>query len=126
MDIAAIKPQEALVNINHPATQEPIGVTVSLMSINDERMKIIRRQIQDRRIKLEQKGKSFKAEEIEENGYELAFRAMTGWQWEGETTFNGKKPEFEKAAVVHVFKSLPWFHEQVMDAISDEKRFFAN
>ena len=72
IDLASLTPaSEILINIKHPATGEPIGVTVSIMSIDDERMKPIKRQIQDRKLKLEQRGKNFKAEEIEENGFDI-------------------------------------------------------
>lgn len=124
IDLASLTPaSEILINIKHPATGEPIGVTVSIMSIDDERMKPIKRQIQDRKLKLEQRGKNFKAEEIEENGFDLAFRAMLGWDW-GDNTFEGKKPEFSKAFAYVVFAKLSWFHNQIMEAISEEKSFF--
>lgn len=131
-DFATIKPaSEALVDILHPVTNEPTGMRVSIMSLKDDRMKSLRRQIQDRRLLLERKGKGFKSEDLEENGYEIAFRAMTGWDWgkdaDGEPNlFNGKVPEFSKPVVLEVFKALEWFYEQVMQAADDDKRFFVS
>lgn len=125
MDIAAIKPvSERLIDILHPFSGEKLGVSVSLMSYDDPRMKRVRRSITNRRLHLDARGKHFKAEEIEENNHDLCFNAMTGWNWEGDATFNGKKPEFNKPNVIAVFTELPWFRDQIDEAIADEKAFF--
>lgn len=128
-DLSTIKPAEIMLKIKHPATGRYIGVTVTVMSMFDERLKGVVRQIQDQRLRLEARGKHFKSEDIEDNGTEIAFRAMTGWVWEkdedGEdATFHGKVPEFTKPVVKQVFTELPWFKNQIDVAISEEKDFF--
>ncbi|AHJ10712.1 hypothetical protein P106B_29 [Rhizobium phage vB_RglS_P106B] len=128
-DLSQLKPAEIILKIKHPATGRLTGVTVTIMSMFDERMKSFVRQIQDQRLRLEARGKHFKSEEIEDNGIELAFRAMTDWHWgtdeDGEeATFKGKKPEFDKATVKQVLTELPWFKNQIDVAISEEKDFF--
>ena len=128
-DLATVKPSEVLHKIVHPSTGKYIGVTVTLVSITDERLKPLIRQIQDNRYRLEARGKNFKAEEVENNGLEIATRAMTGWTWEkdedgDEATFHGKKPEFNPATVKAVLTELPWFKSQIDVKISEEKDFF--
>lgn len=130
-DLAKRKTSERIIQIKDPATGVEIGVSVTLMSLDDERMKTLRRQIQDRKNKQEMKGKPLTAEEIEENGYKIAFGAMTAWNWakdpDGEeNTFNGKKPEFTYAVARLVFMELPWFLQQINEAFGDEKGFFAS
>lgn len=125
MDIASIKPvSERLIDILHPQSGDKLGITVSLMSYDDPRMKGIRRKITNRRLHLDARGKHYKAEEIEENNHDLCFTAMIGWDWGEDATFNGKKPEFNKSNVISVFTELPWFREQIDEAIADEKAFF--
>ncbi|WP_128370574.1 hypothetical protein [Mesorhizobium sp. M1A.F.Ca.ET.072.01.1.1] len=136
MDISGIQPGERFIEITHPGNGRNIGVRVSIMSINDERMKPLKKQITNERLRLEARGKNFKADDIEDNANELTFKAMTGWQWykinadgkedeKGEqATFNGKVPDFNRASVISVFTKLPWLRNQIDEAISEEKDFF--
>jgi len=138
MDIASIKPSERMVEIVHPKTEKPIGIRVSVMSMTDERMKKIRRAIQNEKLRLDARGKNFKAEDVEANQNDLLFSAMTGWQWynptgekndkdfdaDADATFHGKKPEFTKQNVIAVLTELEWIADQISAAISDEKAFF--
>lgn len=124
MELSDIKTTERMIEITHPKTGENLGIQVSLMAINDPRMKKIKRKIQDQKLHLEVRGKNFKSEDIEENTYAVVFAAMTGWQWGKDATFKGKKPEFNRANVIEVFNELPWFLGQIDEAIGDEKAFF--
>jgi hypothetical protein len=124
VDLSDLKPVERNIEILHPKTKEPIGVTVSILSINDDRLKNIKRKIQDQRLNLERKGKNFKSSDIEENEIALLFGAMVGWSWEGDACYKGEKPAFNKQNVSEVMTDLTWFKDQVMEEISDEENFF--
>jgi hypothetical protein len=137
MDIAELKPTESILDIVHPSTGERLGITITLLSLDDERMKKVKRQIHDRALNLQKKGKTFKSEEIEDNGNELLFTAMTGWTWGIPTdekgveipdatpaTFRGSVPPFNKPSVYAVFNALPWLRDQVDEKVSDTKSFF--
>lgn len=127
MDLTSLKPSERIIEILHPKDGTPLGIKVSLISMDDEKMMRVRRKIQDERFRQESKGKHMKSEELEDNTELLLFTAMTGWEWYGkDVTFNGKKPEFSRASVSEVFKELPWFKKQVDEAVSDESAFFSN
>lgn len=127
MDIANIRPNDRTIEIRDPGTAEPIGVRVTIMSRDDERMKKTKRLMADRNIQAERRGKTLKADERERNGVEFLFAAMIGWEWYGEdVTFNGEKPEFNLKNVAEVFEKLPWFKTQVDEEIADDQRFFAN
>lgn len=138
MDLSEIKPVERIVEILHPKSDAPLGLRVSLRSINDPAMKAAKRRIQDEKTRLDKAGKILKAERIEENQNDLIYGAMTGWEWYNPTgkqgdegfdpnadlTFKGKKPEFNKPSVLMVLNELEWVVDQLADAISEEKAFF--
>ena len=125
-DIANIKPNEHTFEINHPATDEPVGIRVSLMSPDDPRMKPIKRKVTDFNLQKQKRGKTLKAVEIEDNEISLLSGTMTGWEWYGgDVSFKGEKPEFNPKNVALVLKELPWFKKQVNDELDDEKGFFS-
>lgn len=131
-DISALKPSERLVEIHHPGDEnKPLGIRVTLMSIEDDRLKKLKRQFQDERIRLEARGKTMKAEDIETNRNLLALAAMTGWEWyavnDGEepAKFKGEIPAFNPKNVNAVFAEAPWFRDQIEKEIGDTSSFFA-
>jgi hypothetical protein len=124
MDLANLKPVERIIDIVHPSTGEKIGVSVTVLSINDEKMAAAKRRIQNKKLELDRRGKTFKADDLEENEMELLTTAITGWNWEGDVDFHGEKPAFNEKNVKAVLKELTWFKEQIMEAVGDEKAFF--
>lgn len=124
MDLSQLKPSERMIDILHPSTGEPLGVKVSLVSLLDDKMKKIKRQLTNNRLQLESKGKKFKATDLEDNETTLLFEAMTGWQWDDGINFHGEKPAFNLKSVKEVFAELEWFKNQVAEAVSDEEAFF--
>lgn len=140
VDLATIQTNDRTIEITNPGTGERIGVRVGVMHIDDERLAKIKRNITDRRLYLEARGKTFKAEEIEENKNNLLFGAMTGWEWynptgkpgddgydaEAAPSFDGSDdPEFNRKTVNAVLNKLTWFSDQVNEAIGDTKAFFS-
>jgi hypothetical protein len=134
MDIANIKPSERVLEIHHPADEdEKLGIRVSIVSINDPRLKKVKRKIQDEKLRLDARGKHFKSDDVEDNLHTMIFSAMTGWEWysptgkkEDDASFHGKKPEFNRASVLAVFSECEFIVDQLSEAISDEKAFFQN
>lgn len=124
MDLANLKPVERMIDILHPSTGEKIGVSVTVLSINDEKMATAKRRIQNKKLELDRRGKTFKADDLEENEMELLTTAITGWNWEGDVDFHGEKPAFNEKNVKAVLKELTWFKQQIMEAVGDEKAFF--
>jgi hypothetical protein len=126
MDLSTIKPSERILEIVHPSTGEPIGVRVTAISITDPSLKQAKKRILDRRLSLEQKGKGFKADDIESNLSELLFASLTGWDWYGkDVSFHGEKPQFNKVNVTKVFQELEWFQTQVYDFVNETSAFYA-
>lgn len=123
-DISQIGYVERTVAILHPATKEPIGVSVTLMSPDDKRMTRVKDKITNERLSLESKGKAFKADQVKANRNLILFTAMTGWEWEGEANWDGEKPDLTPKNVNDVFDRAPWFMKQVDDAFSELESFF--
>lgn len=140
MDLSTIKPETQTVEIKHPGTGMPLGVRVSMMSMQDERLQRFRRKLRDDAIRLEKRGKKMSAEQEEENGRDLAFTACTGWEWYNPTgkegdegfdedampSFNGGVPDFNKKNFNEVTTTLPWFLNQLGELFEDDERFFNN
>ena len=125
MELTTLTPSERVIDIVHPVTQEPLGIKVTLVSIEDGRLKRIKRKIQDERFRLEAKGKHLKSEDVEENSFLILHAAVTGWQWSGDATFNGEKPEYNLKNLKEVLGKLPWMRSQIEEAIADESAFFS-
>jgi hypothetical protein len=135
MDLATLKPTTRTIEIKHPVTGHPLGVRVTVVSMDDDRLTKIKREIMDRRLYLEQRGKTFKAEDVEANTHRLLFTATLGWEWynptnseddDGMPTFNGEVPEFNERNFKAVIKTLPWFRDQINEELGETKAFFDN
>lgn len=130
MDISEIKVSTRTIEIKHPKTGDNLGIRVTLKSLDDDTMTKTKRTITDRRLYLEQRGKSFKAEEIEENKNNLLVAAMTDWEWYKPTddqdapTFHGETPAFNNRTIRAVFGELAWFRDQVSEELGESKAFF--
>lgn len=133
-DLANVKPVERTVEIKHPATGADLGVRVTLCSVDDERLKKIRRQITDKRLKLEQRGKNFAADDIEQNRLEIQLASIIAWEWYNPTpddkdampSWKGEKPVFNRKTVSEVLNDLSWFSDQINEALGETDAFFNN
>lgn len=130
MDLATLKPSEITLDILHPGNGKKLGIVVSLVSIEDEKMKKLKRFIANESLKTQQRGKTVTAEKLEENENKLMFAAMSGWTWgkdeDGEqASFNGNEhPTFDEPTVYKVFNELPWFREQISKKVGETESFF--
>lgn len=140
MDISGLKPGERTIEILHPATGAAIGIRVTIVSLDDDRLRQIKREITDNRMRLEQRGKPVKSEELEANTQRLLFAATKGWEWYNPTgkkgdagfdeaeaaTFNGEVPAYNQKNFIAVITVLPWFANQLSEAIGETQAFFDN
>lgn len=129
MDLSEIKSGEIVHRMVHPGNGKDLGIIVTLVSLDDPRVLKVKRRVTDRRLHLEARGKSFKAEELDENMNNVVFACMTGWSWENDedgepALFHGKKPEFNSAVVNMVFTELPWFLSQIREVLNEDKDFY--
>ena len=139
MELTALKPIDRTIEIVSPVTGAPIGLRVRVMSLEDDRLKRIKRQITDESLKLQAKGKAFKADEIERNAHMLMFTGTLGWDWYNPTgkegddsydaeaipTFKGEQPDYNQKNFLAVVSEITFVGEQIQEAIGDAKSFFA-
>lgn len=124
MNLLDLQPSERLVEILHPSTGEEIGIRVSLISLDDEKLKKIKRKIRDNAINLQKRGKTMSVEEEENNEIALLETCITDWDWYGDVTLNGEKPEKNLKNIKEVYNKLPWFTKQINTVLGDEQGFF--
>ena len=121
-DITSIAPNERTVEINHPGTGEPIGLRVTMRPESAPEVEAVRRKWLNE--KLQRRSGRMTAERLEELQVALITAAVTGWEWEGELTFEGDKPEFSAANLRKVLKKLGWVKAQLDEELGDEAAFF--
>ncbi len=138
MDISGIKPIERTIEIKHPGTGAPLGIRVGILSIEDDKLQKIKREIADETLRLQSRNKYMKMDQVEANGARLLFAATTGWEWYNPTgkegdkgydpdampTFEDETPEYNPKNFNAVAKKLPWFADQIREEIDETKAFF--
>jgi len=124
LDIATLTPGEREIQLSRPASQEKLPIWLTLMSADDARLKRYQRQLLDKQAERQRRGKIFSAEEKEKALIELLARTITGWRWEAH--YKGEVPEFSHRKAVEILsdENIPWFFEQVNEAVGDTERFF--
>lgn len=97
---------------------------MQLLPGSDEGVKKIIRQLTDRANTQRLRGKIVTAAELEEYATKLISVQLVHWEWYGDVSFHGEKPEYSAANVIKVCSELGWFRDDVDEAIGDTKRFF--
>lgn len=123
MDILGIQPSTITVDIKHPATGAPIGLSVECVSLEDDRVKSVERAIKNRALRGGRN--TVTAEKIEDNTVELLTAAIVGWKWEAELTLGDlKSPPLSKINVGKLL-AVGWVAKQIDTALGDEAAFFS-
>lgn len=122
MDISEIQPKERKIEITHPSTGEPVGLRWTLRPESDPKVKKVQRQNLDKQ--LGSRKKKMSAAQIEANSFELLVAATAGWEWYGELTFEGEKPEFNEDNVRRVLQKADWIRNQVREDFDNTEGFY--
>lgn len=112
------------VEITHPVTSKPLGLTVRVASFNSERVKAVQRRIANRSLKDNKRNpkKSATVEELEEASNEILASAVIGW-----TGFElkGKPLECTRENVLSVLNNPDlWFIRDQIDKAADDVTAF--
>lgn len=122
-DISSIVAAPRTVDIKHPATGEPIGLKVTLRPDSSDEVQAAKRKLINERL---QRDVKVTAERLENNRNLLLESAVSGWEWEGDLTFDGSKPEFTSANLRKVLKKLHWVRDQIDAELGNDAAFFEN
>ncbi len=104
-DLSTIVPAERELDIKHPATDEPVGLTITLLPDAHPQVRAASRKTLNER--LAGKGAKPTAERLEQGRIDMLVASVGAWDWKGDLTFHGSKPEFTNANLRAVFKELP-------------------
>lgn len=125
IDIDDISTGDVTSEILHPVTEEPVGIRVTLMSPTDSRLKGIKRQIQNENLKRQNRRKTIKASEVEENENALLAATVVSWDWY-DAVYKGEKPDCTPKMIKEIFTEKPWFRQAINDLLEAEADFFTN
>lgn len=121
-DLSNVIATERTIDIKHPATGVPVGLSITLLPDSHKQVREVARRAIDERLS----GKAGKptAEKLEQGRTDMLVASVGGWEWKGALTFRGKKPDLTAANVRAVFTELPWVAEQVDLELGDRAAFF--
>ena len=124
MDLGKIVDNEQLYSLEllHPDTYEPVGVTFKIRSMNSQAAQAVQRQIIDEIYELRQSNKRLKAKDTVANEYRKAAACVAGWDW-GKNKYNGTIPEFNEVNVLKILKEQEWIFSQVTEATNNLANF---
>lgn len=122
MDISSITSVTNEIQITHPVTAEPIGLTIRLLALSSPQVRAVERKFTNENLR--SRGKVLTAEKLDANRMDVLVAATEGWEWAGDLTWHGEKPEATPAAIRKVYSEAPWIRSQVDAALSDEAAFF--
>ena len=122
MDISSLVNSEDLFELQllHPATEEPLGISFMIRSAESNEVKKIVRQHSDRF--LASRKKKLTTSKVEAEYLDKAAAAIASWSW-GEQQWKGEQPvlSFEKAR--EVVEDAGWIYDQVAGASEDRANF---
>jgi len=124
MEIKGIVDYEHLftLDLKHPATDRPIGITIQIRSAESEAAKRILRQHTDKNLERRIKNKLPKADQIVQEELEKAASYIASWDW-GSNTYEGKTPELSMKTAMHILEKEGWIYAQVVEAATKIENF---
>lgn len=124
MDILAIAPQTITIDLQHPKTNKPIGVSVELQSLESNSVKSVQRSIANKALRSGRNTTT--AEKIESNSIAILSAAIVSWKWaDGATLGDIKNPPCTDENKEKLL-SVSHFATQIDRALGDESAFFSN
>lgn len=120
-DLSNIVATERTIEIKHPRTGQPVGLSVTLLPDSHPSVRAASRKAMNERLASRSKAT---AERIEGTRLDMLVAAVGGWEWAGDLNFRGQKPEARPEAVREVLTSLSWIADQIDSELGDQTEFF--
>ena len=121
-DLAEIQPQARTVDIVHPSTNYPIGLSITILPPSSPEVKRAQRKNLD--AQLSARSSKITAAGVEQNSLNLLVACVGAWEWKGDSNFKGNKPPCTPENVRELFTEVSWIREQVKDEFDDAESFF--
>ncbi|MCO6050839.1 hypothetical protein NGM99_13730 [Mesorhizobium sp. RP14(2022)] len=122
MDILSIQPSTITVDIKHPATGAPIGLTVECVSLEDDKVKAVERAIKNKALRGGRN--TVTAEKIEDNTVAILTAAITSWKWAKDLTLGDLKDPPLNRENAGKLLAVGWIAKQIDTALGDDTAFF--
>ena len=124
MDLSKIVNSEQLFTLEllHPTTDEPIGVTFQIRSMDSDPAKAVQRKIIDETYERRRANKTIKAKETVTNEYRKAAACIAGWDW-GEHKYKGSIPQYSEEKALEILTEQDWIFTQVLEAANKLSNF---
>lgn len=124
MEVSGVVDYERLFTLEllHPVTEEPLGITFQIRSAGSKESKAVLRQHTDENTERAQKRKIIKGAVLEKQELEKAASYIASWDW-GGNTWRGSKPEFSMKAAVEILEAEGWIYAQVVEAATTIANF---
>lgn len=122
MDILALKPNTITVELRHPGTGLPLGVSVECTSLEGEAVKAVERQIKNAALRSGRN--AITAEKMDDNTVAILSAAIVGWTWTAPATLNGDANPPLTTENKRKLLSVPSVSKQIDAALGDEAAFF--
>lgn len=120
-DLSTIVAAERSINITHPATGEPVGLTITLLPDSHPQVKAAERKALNERLNDRNKPT---AEKLEAQRTASVVARVDGWEWSNDLNFHGEQPEFSTAKLREVLAELPWVRDQIEQELGNRSEFF--
>lgn len=118
------------VEIRHPVTNVPLGMTIRVLGRDSDTFKEHTRDLLNTRLRREamatKRGKDADlrtVEVIEKENVDLLVVCTLGWK---NVSYNGQELAFDETNVRKVYKEFPWIYDQVNEAIGTLELFLKN
>lgn len=121
MDLSAIKAVEKTLDILHPATDEPTGLSFVVVPQSDERVQAVRRKFQNQQ--LAKRNAKLNAEQAETFNKSMRAASVVGIKWKGEASFKGEQLKYTPENV-ELLLAETWIAEQLDAELEDTAGFF--
>lgn len=122
MNILDIAPQTITIDIRHPATNEPIGLSVECQSLESDAVKSVQRAIANKALRSGRNTQT--AEKLENNSIAILAATIVSWKWaDGLTLGELKNPPLTSENKEKLL-SVPWIARQIDGPLGDDTAFF--
>lgn len=122
--LISLNPHTITVDLKHPATGAPLGVSVELQSLESDAVKAIERQLKNKALRGGRN--TVTAEKIEDNTIAILSAAIVSWTFSGDASLGDDKKPACTDANKRKLLAVPAIAKQIDTALGDEAAFFGN
>ena len=122
-DLSSITASNREFEIVSPEDDQPIGLVFELRHGSSDEVKAFEKKWTDSQLR--KRGiQKLTAAGLEFRNTGRIVSAVAGWNWKGDASWHGEKPEFSEATLREVMKEADWIRVQLDEELGNEAAFF--